>query len=158
MTTIATDGTTIAADGRRLWNGGQIAGDAHQKIVVRDNYIYALTGLAPMFEPMIAWHRRGAPVDDLPKMGSDAEWGALIVVDSSGTVTKYSDSCPYPETLPTPIAFGAGMDYAMGAMAAGASPERAVQIAAELCTHTGGAITVIDIAEALGLAKPRRAA
>lgn len=148
MTTIATDGVTIAADGLRT-RGGERRGTSFAKIRVVNNCIYALSGLVPLFEPLIAWHQQGANPRDFPALGTDSEWGTLVVIDRDG-IGKISHTCPHIERYEPPIAFGAGDDYAMGAMMAGASPERAVQIVAELCVHTGGEITVINIAEALG--------
>lgn len=47
-----------------------------------------------------------------------------------------------------PFALGIGSDYAMGAILAGASAERAVEIACELDTHCGGEIVVMEIPQA----------
>lgn len=156
MTTIATDGVTIAADGLRMW-GSERRGTDFQKIIMRHGRIYAFTGMAPMMDPMIGWHHEGANVDALPKMGTDAEWGCLIVIDRDG-IAKYSHGCPYIERFDPPIAFGAGADYAMGAMLAGVGPRRAVEVAASLCYHTGGTIAEVDIAGALGLSQIKEAA
>ena len=151
MTTIAIDKTTIAADGLRTW-GDQIAGRAHKKIkVVPGKAIYAFTGLAPMFDVMVEWHQKGADPEDVPQLGKDSDNGwTLIVIDKEG-VGKFTSSCPYFERFDAPVAWGAGQDYAMGAMAVGAGARRAVEAVASFTTHTGGEIQVVDIAEALGL-------
>lgn len=156
MTTIATDGITIAADGLRLW-GSEKRGTDFQKIVLRHGRIYAFTGFAPYMDPIIDWHHAGAKAESLPKMGTEAEWGTLVVIDAAG-IAKYTHGVPYIERFDPPIAFGAGGDYAMGAMMAGAGPRRAVEVAAELCYHTGGTITEINIAEALGIDERKVAA
>lgn len=143
MTTIAIDRTHVAADGLRTW-GDEIRGTNHQKIRVSNGMIYALTGSAPMFGPAVEWHEKGADPKTVPKCDG-REW-TLIVVDSSGIVTKWSDTCPYPESFDAPIAFGAGADLAMGAMLAGASARRAVELVAGLHVHTGGTIREIEIA------------
>jgi ATP-dependent protease HslVU (ClpYQ) peptidase subunit len=41
------------------------------------------------------------------------------------------------------FAAGSGERYALGAMAMGATPEQAVQVAAGFCRYTGGDITVL---------------
>lgn len=155
MTTIAIDARgTMAADGQRLW-GDQICGLQDKKIRVGKGAIYAFTGLFPMLEPMIAWHAAGANPAKLPR-GADSDkhggW-TLIVVDLDG-VGKYTNACPYIERFEPPIAFGAGQDYAIGAMWHGASAKDAVRLVAENTNHTGGDIQVVDIAKALGLAPP----
>jgi hypothetical protein len=73
----------------------------------------------------------------------------LIVIERLGEVIKYTNTCPYPEVFTPPIAFGAGLDLAKGAMLAGASARQAVQLAIEHTTHSGGDIQVEDIAEVL---------
>jgi ATP-dependent protease HslVU (ClpYQ) peptidase subunit len=146
MTTIAISKTAIAADGLRTW-GDQVRGTSFHKIlrVEKDGEktIYAMSGMAPMFLPLVQWHSmNNADPDKVPK--GDGDW-SLIVLTKPGMVVKYSSLCPYPEVFEAPIAFGAGGDYAMGAMMAGASASAAVEIVARLCNHTGGNITTIDL-------------
>ena len=148
MTTIAVTATQMAADGLRTW-GDQVCGRAHKKIKHIGHVLYGFTGLTAMFDPIVEWHQDGARPKDLPECKSDSGW-SLIVVDRFG-ISKYTSTCPYPERFDPPIAFGAGCDYAMGAMWAGRSAADAIRLVAENCSHTGGEIQVIDIAEALGL-------
>lgn len=151
MTTIAIDRYgTIAADGLVTCHG-DIVGRNEEKLRLRHGRIYAMTGLGPMFEPLIKWHHAGADPDKLPKLyDDDASW-ILIVVIRPGVVTKYSSTCPYPEDRGPPVAFGAGLDHAKGAMLHGATAEEAVRLVAASCTHTGGRIVSYNIAEVLGL-------
>lgn len=148
MTTIAIDRTTIVADGLRLW-GQEIVGLNTRKLLIRDQRIYGFTGLYPMFSVMVDWHRDGANPSAFPVGLDKTDGWTLIIVDRAG-IGKYTSSCPYIERFDPPIAFGAGQDYAIGAMLAGVTAKRAVEIVAGQCTHTGGEIQVIDIAEALG--------
>ena len=50
----------------------------------------------------------------------------------------------HPITLPF-FAIGSGADYAIGAMAAGVFPDRAVQIAAQYDPKTGGGVDVVKL-------------
>lgn len=148
MTTIATDGKTIAADGLRTW-GDQVRGRDHQKIRVHPHAIYAFTGLAPMLDVMVEWHMDGADPKELPAgVDHKTESWTLVVVNHDG-IGKLTSTCPYMERFDPPIAFGAGGEYAMGAMLAGASPQRAVELVGGLTNHTGGTVQVVDIAEVL---------
>jgi len=149
MTTIATDGITIAADGRRT-DGHQIISDHVIKVVVRDGRIYAGTGASAMRDVLIAWHMAGADPALVPKLPEECACD-LIVIDAKG-LAHYPNAFPYPQMWPYPATFGSGSSYAMGALGAGRSPLEAVQIAARLDVYTGGVITVIDIATALGTA------
>ncbi len=143
MTTIAIKDDIIAADGRRSW-GSEIRGEGCEKIKIKHGRIYAFTGVVPMFDPLIEWHNAGANPSAVPP-SKDCDWH-LIVIDAAG-VHKFSESCPHPEMFDQPVAFGAGGDYAMGAMLAGADARRAVEITASITTHTGGKITAVGIAE-----------
>lgn len=145
MTTIACDGRTIAADGLKLYASFDIVQLDAKKLKVVGDRIYAITGSFVAFGPCIDWHMKGAAPDDKPKID---DW-YLIVVDFNG-VTRYSDKYPYPESMPVPVAFGAGADLALGAMMAGATPQEAVRIAATVTTHTGGEIQTLDIKTAIG--------
>lgn len=158
MTTIAIDSKGfIAADGQRTW-GGDIVCRTEEKLRLRHGRIYALTGTAPLFEPLIKWHgEQEADPEKVPKISGDNGW-ALIVVERIGVITKYTNTCPYPESFDAPIAFGAGLDLAKGAMLYGASAKEAVELVAAHTEHTGGRIQVFDIAEALGLNVVREAA
>ncbi len=99
---------------------------------------------------MIKWHLEGALPENLPKAYDHKEEGwTLVVIGANGGVSKYTSACPYVEEFEPPIAFGAGADYAMGAMLAGADAQRAVEIVCSLCNHSGGTIQVIDIFSAL---------
>lgn len=157
MTTIAVDSRTIAADGWRTW-GGDIVCRTEEKVRIRHGRIYALTGLAGVFEPLIAWHgERNADPERLPKCGDEDSW-TLIVIERPGLILKYTKTCPYPEYFEPPVAFGAGLDLAKGAMLWGATSSEAVQLVAQHTNHTGGRVLSYDIAEALGLQQVREAA
>ena len=157
MTTIAIDRHEIAADGQRTW-GGEYRGMDFEKIKIVDGVVYAYTGLTPLFGPMIEWHRRGANPEDLPKCSGDDGW-TLIVIDRPGVVSKYTVTCPYREdfALDDPIAFGAGCDYAMGAMWHGATPTQAVMHVARHLNHTGGKIIAIALPLPIGQQMPEAA-
>lgn len=150
MTTIAIDshGVHIAADGLINASGSRITHNA-RKIRVDSGAIYALAGTTCLFEPLIKWHKAGADPANVPA-GLDSEW-ALLVVTKDGAVL-FSRDVPYPEQQYYPWTQGTGYRYAMGALKAGASAQRAVEIACEIDIHSGGEIQVVNIAQALGMA------
>ena len=157
MTTIAIDKFGFAAaDGLRTWCG-DILSRAEQKLRRRHGLVYGLTGLAPVFETLIKWHHEHkADPEKMPKVeGDDSHWTLIVIGHNS--VTKFSKTCPYPESFDPPIAFGSGMDLAKGAMLFGATAEQAVRLVADHTNHTGGEIQVINIAEYLGLQRPEAA-
>lgn len=151
MTTIATDGRTVAADGMSCV-GDEIIDLEAQKIIVKHGRVYAITGSHPLGMAAIDWHMAGATPGSQPGAGGDIEW-SLIVIEGTApirSVTKYTSAVPYPDAYPIPQAFGSGCEYAMGALLHGASPLEAVEIAARLNSKTGGTIEVVDIEYALG--------
>lgn len=144
MTTIATDGRTIAADGLRVIGSERICLD-EKKIRVRHGRIFAFTGDYAAFEPAIEWYvQKCHHAGEEPK----GDW-SLIVIETDGTLSKYSSKLPYPEPMPYPATFGADCDYAMAAMHCGKTPREAIELAIKLGVWTGGEIQVVDIAEAL---------
>ena len=153
MTTIATDGITIAGDGRRMF-GDEIRGDDHKKIRVVDGKIYAFSGAAALFGPAVKWYQDGHDAKSVPK--EDNNTWVLVVIDQSG-LTRITSWLPYPDTYDPPFAMGAGEDFALGAMRSGRSPEEAIHLTAKHFVHTGGEIQVVNIAEALGIVKPNGA-
>ena len=156
MTVIASDGITIAADGRTITGHSEIARGSVRKIRIHRGKIFALSGMAALFDALVDWYSAGALPKDAPTIASDATW-TLIVIDGGGP-KLFTHRVPYEDRLTYPITFGCGCDYAMGAMLAGASPERAVEITCEKEAFCGGEIQVVNIAEALGLQPVREAA
>lgn len=148
MTTIATDGVTIAADGLAC-TGSERCGMQTRKLRVEHGRIYAIAGDIAMFDALVEWHNRGADPSHEFKGRKDPNW-SLMVIDGSG-LTRFTDNCMYPDPFEYPQAFGSGADYAVAALRMGNTPKRAVEIAAELDVYTGGEIQVINIAEALGI-------
>lgn len=162
MTTIATDGVTIAADGQESWGNEAMRLDV-QKIIVMDNVIYALSGANSMLERLIEWEQeffngaKGAP----PAAAPDVAWTLLVIRRTYRIASvAYISKCPYPSPVSGVFALGSGADYAVGAMHCGKTPAEAVALVRDkrLDVWTGGDIQVVNIAEALGLAPVREAA
>lgn len=161
MTTIATDGVTIAADGRRTVGSERIEDNA-SKLAVRDGRIFAIAGEWAIFPAAIDWFLRGAMPDAVPK-SNDANGGwSLHVIDMplpqcQPRLTRVSSNAPYPEQYPFPQAFGSGCSYAQAALLCGQTPKQAVAIAAQLDVFTGGVITELNIARTIAEGREVRA-
>lgn len=144
MTTIATDGITIAADGQ-VHGGGERLRMNEAKVRVAHGRVYALAGTTAAMAPVMKWHADGADPEKAPK---GLEW-TVVVIEPDGSAFTYHHDCLYPNVLTMPAAIGSGERFALGAMHAGKSPREAVEIAATLDINTGGTITEINIREAL---------
>jgi ATP-dependent protease HslVU (ClpYQ) peptidase subunit len=138
MTTIATDGRSMAADGR-VCAGATIFGSNAKKIIrLADGRICGCAGNSRYQAPFVAWLANGG---DLPEM--DDEFEALVLMPD-GTVVSYDHKGrSLPEELPT--ASGSGREFALAAMDLGASPEEAVKAACARDTMSGGEITVLEL-------------
>lgn len=94
------------------------------------------------------WVESGRHSRPPPTEGENA-W-TLLIIDSDGA-RMIEKGCPYPVGVEYPFALGSGREVAYGAMDAGASPRRAIEIACLRDTGTSGAIMTIDIAMSLSL-------
>lgn len=164
MTTIATDGRTIAADRMVVYGGEERARYAERKVRVDGGVaVVASAGKPAVCEAVATWlvNREATGILDQPfpdaAVGGHA-FGVLVAMgDNRGGVrwmfVNEDDRAPRPIGLP--FALGTGERWALGAMLAGASPERAVEIAIECDLFSGGGVDVVDVFAAL-VSKDRR--
>lgn len=138
MTTIATDGKTIAADG--LCVSGEMITDSNAKKLTRlpDGSIVGGCGeLAPIRRAIDCLHAPGAHPDDFT-----GEF-MLLRLMPDGEIIRYEGSLFGVET-PAPAAIGTGREFAVGAMLAGKAAKRAVEIATSCDVYSGG--TIVEMA------------
>jgi ATP-dependent protease HslVU (ClpYQ) peptidase subunit len=144
MTTIATDGKTVAAD-TQASIGGERMQRPHVKIERRGNRIYGVSGTAALQPLLIDWYEKGHVLDDLPKVRESLNWTMLVM--EPGSVKILGETCPVPDDVSYPFAIGSGAEFALGALFAGASPLEAVKIACLLDVNSGGMITTMPLEE-----------
>lgn len=153
MTVIATDGKTIAADSLRILGGQYRLIMGESKIVVHDGangkFILATSGLSGVNEHVARWINDGAAPEKVPP----GDWDA-IVIRGDGVVSGVANECPYLIPLRIPFAIGAGSDFAIGAMLAGASPAHAIEVAIKASIKCAPPVTVFDIAAVLSRVVP----
>jgi ATP-dependent protease HslVU (ClpYQ) peptidase subunit len=138
VTTIATDGKVMAADGLITGDGIVYSRSARKVFKLNDGGVVGISGSSYNASPFVEWLEKGGDKPTLPD-GFEA-----IVVTPKGRCLSYNEYCrAIPEELPT--ACGSGRQLAMGAMEAGASPRKAVQIAARRDTCTGGKVTCLKV-------------
>lgn len=139
MTTLATDGKSLAGDGR-CTAGDLIHSETVKKVHrLNDGRIVGCCGSLYNIEAFVEWMNGGT---DKPDLSDNFE---ALVIGPDGCVT-------YDEKLRTafqsvPAATGSGAAVALGAMEAGAAPKRAVEIACKRDTGSGGEITVLHLEE-----------
>jgi hypothetical protein len=120
-----------------------MSADPVQKLKIRNGAVFGLTGNGALFDPMIQWYIDGANPEALPKC-AEAYADTALIVFRQGHACFYKVNLPYPDDAAAPDAWGAGADFAIGAMEAGASAEQAVELAIRREAYCGGPVQVID--------------
>jgi ATP-dependent protease HslVU (ClpYQ) peptidase subunit len=137
LTTIATDGNSMAADGRACRND-VIVGDNISKMVrLADKSILGLCGRSSVLPRLAKWlEGKGA----FPKDCGD--WSAIHLTEE-GPRLYSNDAGEGWHPLDLPAAVGSGCEFALGAMLAKKSPQGAINLAAQRDPFTGGKVEVL---------------
>jgi hypothetical protein len=141
MTTIATDGKSMAGDGLRECESLVVATDTIKVLRLPDGRLFGAAGERGKIMQVRRWFIDGG---DQPELKEGEFLG--LVVELDGTVNSY-DSHLEPMRRMLPTAVGTGEALALGAMLAGAEPQRAVEIACERDIYSGGTITVLKLGD-----------
>ncbi len=144
MTTIAWDGRTLAADSRSASND-VVMSDRHTKVVRVGNVLAAATGTAARCREFLAWVGAGMPGDPPANPHpADKDWSYWGLVIAPHGAWVFQEPGIVPVTSPY-YAMGTGRDFALGAMAVGASATEAVRAAMRHDTCSGGDVTVLSV-------------
>ena len=146
MTTIAWDGKTMAADKQSTGGGMKylsLEGKMHRGTYHGMPALFAGAGTSVYCDAVIEWLRAGMP-NDKPEMPAAPDSFTVVVATELG-IFEYIDSL-----RPIPLgvrkwAIGSGAEYAFGAMAAGASAKRAVEIACTLDVNSGMGVDTLTL-------------
>ena len=150
MTVIATDGRTMAGDGLCL-SGWTVISKNEVKVESARGSILGYCGTRAdcrafahfffdnAYQSLLSLHKK----QSRPNLGSGF---AALALSPTGQIILYDDQC-FASIMTEPFAIGVGADLAIGAMKAGASPRRAVEIACEVSSGCGGRITVVRSVE-----------
>jgi hypothetical protein len=146
VTTIATDGKTVAADG--LITSDLIYSRSEVKIFHIGDEIVGTRGDCDLGQAYLDWLRAGSKKKDRPLFVPDPEddgvWFEALHVSKDGVFLVGGVNFSRIR-MDAPIAIGSGGIVATTAMRCGLSPKEAVELAATLDPHTGGLITVMEI-------------
>lgn len=144
MTTIAWDGKHISWDSR-ITQGGEIVDYPAEKVWTLNRKVYAFAGDFALLDDVITWHAKGARAR-YAKDNFVGTWD-LLVIDAKGACV-YSDEVPHKSIVRYPFALGSGANFARGALLAGATAYRAVQIACQCDAMSGGEINSLFLEDA----------
>lgn len=135
----------MAADSQDTRESGLIVSVSSAKLQRAPNGdIFACQGDEDHCVEFEDWYKGGCDPEETPDFDSDSAFEALVLTHD-GSVVKYTNRLTVVTVNGPYIALGAGDEVAMGAMAAGASPERAVEIACQLNAYTGGPVVSMSI-------------
>lgn len=148
MTTIAWDGKSIAGD-RLMTIGGTPVTSPESKIrkLTYDGQpaLAGHSGTSEYGRALVAWIADGCRPGDAPELRTDEDNGCAAMVCTREGVTLFSNSVRGVFLGKIRWAMGSGADYALGAMAAGASAKRAAEIAIALDVNSGFDVDVLKL-------------
>lgn len=148
MTTVAFKDGILAADSM-ITSEDTIISITEQKVFKTKKYLCAYCGELGIGQSFIEWVQNDFSKDYVPKNLSGEIKGDFtgIVIDKDSNIKIYQcdengmNSFSYGKQKIG--AWGNGASFALGAMYAGVGAKQAVQIAAQLDTHTGGLINTV---------------
>lgn len=136
MTTIAFDGQTLAADRQATHNNTPVLYGKLKKITFRGEPAYVgCAGEIDQWATVLDWITTGCDKDKVPCI--DAKCFSVMVITKSKNVFYLNDGFYFYEMGKSKWAIGSGAEFALGAMAHGATAEEAVSIACTLDVNTG---------------------
>lgn len=139
MTVIAWDGKTLAAD--RQATNSECRREVKKIYRLKNGEIASFCGSEAGARELLAWYEQGADPAKYPPMQATTDWVRLVLVTGKGVVEYEQRPIPQPIIEPF-FAWGSGRDYALGAMAAGASAKQAVLIASRYSVGCGMGVDV----------------
>lgn len=148
MTTVAFKDGILAADSMVTCNNGIFRGNTCKlwPVATEKGLIahMAMAGHSGYAQHVLEWLWRDAPHNDVPKLPQGIQvWGIIAYTDrrlgvfSSDFTLQFVDASFHAQ--------GSGNEIAMGAMAAGASAERAVEIACQLDAHSRLPVHAVNV-------------
>lgn len=138
MTTIAANLESMAADSLTATEDGLIVDERTEKITRINGCIIGCEGDDDYISLFLDWFRKGQDLEDRPEL-EHGEFAA-IVLRPHGLLVKYFAGCFPVAHNADWLTLGAGCDIAAGAMACGATPRQAVEVACKLNVWTGGEV------------------
>lgn len=133
MSVIAWDGKTLSAD-RQSTNAEMRV--SVSKMRKTDDAIIAWTGAYEYGLLLAQWYIDGAQTDKWPAFQRTDKWCRLVVATKQGVVEYEQEPVAQPVSAEF-FAWGAGRDFAMGALAMGATAQQAVEIASRFNVYCG---------------------
>lgn len=142
LSVVAWDGKTLAAD--RQGSQGDLRFRTCKIRKLPNGDLVAFTGPLENGMAVALWYEKGADPAAWPASQKGDDWSRLIVV-SRGKVFVYEQLPLRQPVLERVAAWGSGRDFALGAMAMGATAERAVQVASRFASSCGFGVQAFQV-------------
>lgn len=138
MTTICTDGETIAAD--MLITGNGLKHGSFSKLArANDGSVIGVVGSPFDLDSFVEWYN-----GDRKEPWSAEDNSEMLVLSPGGVILCFNYlGRSYVATPPQAIGSGAGVAY--GALAMGASPKQAVEVASKYDYRTGAGVESMSV-------------
>ena len=145
MSTVATDGLTMASDSRITDDGGAMDQLNFPKIKKLKECVAGFAGDVESGVLFFMWIERGEPDDPAQKPPLEDDDFIGIVMRKGGVYWYGAKLIPGGIPCGTPAAIGSGGDLAMGAMLAGKNPTEAVRLACRVDSRSGGKVRTLKL-------------
>jgi len=140
MTIIAFKDGVVAVDSLVTCSGLRVG--RHEKLWTHEGCAFAAAGRSESVEVFRSWIVHGRPQ---PKPSIDVDFCALEVSPERRILQYENGLVPLRIDVGGMLALGCGREIALGAMAAGASAQRAVEIACDLHLGCGPPIKLVRV-------------
>ena len=137
MTVIVATHNTMCAD---TFSHTKVSGFYVHKIVRIGTTLVGCAGPSELCQRFISWRTKGSK---RPVWGLNEPFEALVL-DKTGLYVYYTSCTPDRVNLPY-FAIGSGRQYAMGALAQGASAEQAVEIACKFDPYSKSPVELLKL-------------
>lgn len=147
MTTIALNNTQIASDRQATHSGGmkfRLKGKLftfHQPLLYPKPFHVGIAGNVDAFPDVLAFFADPSVYKRAPKF----KGGEGVILTEDGKMYTFGSPDSWIKIDQRTYAIGSGSHFAMGAMAAGATPYEAIKEATKLDPHTGMGVVRIDV-------------
>lgn len=137
MSIVAWDGRSMAAD--KLCVSADMRTTSTKLVRLQSGVLLAWVGESGGGKALLDWYLGGGMRDKWPDAQKTENWTRLIVAEN-GYVSFYERE-PFSQRVEESfMAWGSGRDFAMGAMAMGASAKEAVEVASRFSTTCGNGV------------------
>lgn len=144
MSVVAWDGKTLAADCQATNHG--FKWKSPKIFRLESGEVAAFTGQPDTGLLMLEWYRNGRKREEWPDSQTNDSWSRLIVAHLDKSVTVFEQFGFMQNFKDAPyMAWGAGRDFALGALAKGATAEEAVEIANQFSDSCGFGVESYEV-------------